>query len=85
MRRWCRGIAATTLVIVASCAPQQPPPDWQRPDVGAATTIEVERDCQRRAIEAIGPGNNPADAAEVHGQRAQYVARCMTGSGFQRR
>ena len=81
-------IAGTTalLAIVAACAPERPPPSpWQRPDVSSASTVEVERDCQRRAIEAIGPGNNPTDAAEVHQQRQAYVARCMTGSGFTRR
>ena len=84
-RRLRRGTAAVMLALVAACAPPQPQSAWQRPDVGVPTTIEVERDCQRRAIETIGPGNNPTDAAQVHQQRQEYVARCMTGSGFTRR
>jgi hypothetical protein len=79
--------ASVALLVALAAACSKPPPQspWQRPDVSAATTVEVERDCRRRAIEATDPGNNPADAQRVHAERDQSVARCMTGSGFTRR
>jgi hypothetical protein len=73
------GAASVALALLAACAAA---PRWQQPDVSPETTRQVELDCHQRAIEAIGPGNNPDDAQAVHQQREQYFERCMKGSGF---
>jgi hypothetical protein len=82
-RRRLGGLAAVGLALAAGCA--KPPPDWQRPDVSAATARAVELDCHQRAIQAFDPGNDLAEAKRIHEQREQYVERCMRGSGFERR
>jgi len=75
------GAASLALALLAACAA----PRWQRPDVSPETARQVELDCHQRAIEAIGPGNNPDDAQAVHRVREQYFERCMKGSGFEQR
>ncbi len=81
-----RSAVAAALVLVAACAPKQPPiPVWQRPDVGPESAREVELDCRQRAIAATATANDPVAAQRVHEQREDYVDRCMRGSGFTRR
>ena len=72
--------AGLPLALLAACT--NPPPSWQRPDVSPETARAVELDCHQRAVEAIGPGNNPEDTKSVHQRREEYFKRCMRASGF---
>jgi hypothetical protein len=81
-RRWrALGSVSLALALLAACA--KPPPSWQRPDVSPETARAVELDCHQRAVEAIGPGNNPEDTKSVHQRREEYFQRCMRASGFE--
>lgn len=82
--RLARRLGATVvpLALAASCTPPPTTPTWQRSDVSAESTREVELDCHQRAIEAIPAGTNAAERQRVHEAREQYFARCMRGSGF---